>query len=225
MDEDKLKLFHDVALKQGHPEDEINSFIEGIKSNSPFSSIAKNQGYSEIEITPFENMRNTKISENIQPDLEQNFEPLPSGSTSILPGQFSLTQKFGNYNPSVERYSGGVNYGADFATPKGTPLSAPQGQWVVAEAFDGAKEGNRGVNNGWGNSVVIVNSQTGERLRFSHLSKVGVRPGQIVKGGQVFGLTGNTGNSTGPHIDIEYYDQRGRVSDVLKSRYANQLFG
>ena len=53
-------------------------------------------------------------------------------------------------------------------------------------------------------------------VRYSHLNQVGVKPGQVVKGGQVVGLTGSTGNSSGPHLDWEAYDAQGRLTDPLR---------
>ena len=138
---------------------------------------------------------------------------------SILPSKFAVTQKFMNYNPEIEKYSGGYNYGVDFGTPENTPVALPSGRWVVKEATMGS------FNKGYGNSVLAVNEETGEQLRFSHLSKLNAVPGMRIQGGSVVGFTGNTGNSTGPHLDIEAYSQNGKPIDILQSRYARELYG
>ena len=155
----------------------------------------------------------------------------PQGNfDKILSQMGPITQKFGNKS-SVEKYSGGVNYGTDFAVPKGTVAALPPGEWIVEDVFDQATAegpGNRqgGINKEYGNSVLVRNKQTGEKLRFSHLSKVTVKKGQETVGGRPIGLTGATGNvagRTGQHLDLEYYDQQGKINDILKSIYKNNL--
>jgi hypothetical protein len=144
----------------------------------------------------------------------------------ILGKAAPLTQAFGNANPGVEVFSHGVNSGADFGAPVGTTVALPQGRWQILQAFAGDdKPGHIGdnTNEGYGNSVLAQNLDTGEKLRFSHLSQVGVLPGQTVDGGLTIGATGDTGNVTGPHLDLEYYNQLGQLADVLKSRYGIYL--
>lgn len=159
-----------------------------------------------------------------------DFSKIEGGQESVIADSAPVTQAFGNSNPDIEVFSGGINFGTDFGTQKGTNVAAPPGQWTVQEAYANARRdgfiGNS-ENNGFGNSVSLVNDETGERIRFSHLDVggVGVKPGQRIKGGQVFAKTGNTGNSTGPHLDVEYYDDRGQVRDVLKSPYKKFLLG
>lgn len=136
----------------------------------------------------------------------------------VFPRKFDVTQKFGNYNPEIEKYSGGVNYGVDFASPNATPLALPSGDWVIEKADVGS------FNSGYGNSVMAVNSQTGEKVRLSHLSKVNVVPGMKLRGGSIIGYSGTTGNSTGYHTDFELYDKGGKPVDVLTSNYARELF-
>lgn len=161
-----------------------------------------------------------------------NYQSVEGGGIlgKILGGIGKLTQKFGNRS-SVEKYSGGVNYGTDFAIPEGTVATLPQGNWEVLDVFDQATAkgpGNPqgGINKGYGNSVLVRNKDTGEKLRFSHLSKVSVKKGQTTVGGRPIGLTGATGNvagKTGQHLDLEYYNKQGKLDDVLKSDYKGYL--
>jgi murein DD-endopeptidase MepM/ murein hydrolase activator NlpD len=151
--------------------------------------------------------------------------PAPAFS-GILPTAFPVTQPFGARNP-IERFSNGINYGTDFATPVNTPLKAPQGRWKVVDSFAGETSpgyvGN-GTNRGYGNSVLLQNTQTGEQIRFSHLNKNFAQRGAEIQGGQLVGLTGQSGNVTGPHLDVEYYNRGGNISNVLTSPYG-YLFG
>lgn len=142
-------------------------------------------------------------------------------TNGVLPKSYGVTQGYGNRN-DIERFSGGVNYGTDFGTPENTPLSAPPGKWKVVSSFAGAKGrgyiGNS-TNSGYGNSILLQNAKTGERIRFSHLNKVYHKPGTEIEGGTLLGLTGDTGNTTGYHLDTEYYNQGGKIEDILNSPY------
>lgn len=55
---------------------------------------------------------------------------------------------------------------------------------------------------GYGN-LIVVNHGNGFETFYGHLSVISVYPGQIVYKGNVMGLSGNTGNSSGPHIHFE----------------------
>lgn len=55
---------------------------------------------------------------------------------------------------------------------------------------------------GYGN-LIVVNHGNGYETFYAHLSGFNVVPGQIVTQGQVIGLSGNTGRSSGPHIHFE----------------------
>lgn len=87
--------------------------------------------------------------------------------------------------------------GQDFAVPSGTKVYATHGGTVV-------KAGPRGAGDGpaYGNAIVIKH---GSKLysQYAHLSRVDVKVGQKVKTGQRIGLSGNTGNSSGPHLHFE----------------------
>ena len=125
-------------------------------------------------------------------------------------------------------YSRGINRGLDIAVKKGTPVELPKGRWQVVHSFnkataEGPNNKQRGINEGYGNRVVAVNLDTGEKISFAHLSKVNVRVGDLISGGTVgySGATGNVAGRTGAHVDIEYYDATGSLGDVTKTNYWN----
>ncbi len=79
--------------------------------------------------------------------------------------------------------------GIDIAVPVGSPVHSP-GSGVVSYA---------GWYNGYGLYVQIDNGYGIESF-FGHNSKILVHKGESVKRGQVIALSGDTGNSTGPHV-------------------------
>jgi murein DD-endopeptidase MepM/ murein hydrolase activator NlpD len=86
-----------------------------------------------------------------------------------------------------------MHNGIDFAGPVGTPIYTT-GNGVIEEA--------RFSIYGFGNTIV-VNHGFGHKTRYAHLSDVKVREGDKVARGQVIGLMGNTGKSTGSHLHYE----------------------
>ena len=176
---------------------------------------------AEMELKALQSRNNQKSPYSELGDATEGIGEVDASlsQASILPKRFGVTQSFMNYNPEIEKYSGGYNYGVDFGTPENTAVALPEGNWVIKEAKMGS------FNRGYGNSVLAVNEDTGEMLRFSHLSKLNAIPNMRIKGGSVIGFSGNTGNTTGPHLDLEYYTKGGKPADILKSSYAHQLYG
>lgn len=81
----------------------------------------------------------------------------------------------------------------DLAAPIGTAVHAPQVGTVTAIGFD------RGLG-----KYVVLDHGGGTTSRFGHLSDNSVvTEGQLVQKGDVIGKTGNTGRSTGPHLDYQ----------------------
>ncbi|MEM8546428.1 MAG: M23 family metallopeptidase, partial [Cyanobacteria bacterium P01_H01_bin.119] len=56
---------------------------------------------------------------------------------------------------------------------------------------------------GYGLIVILRHAEDSLETRYAHLSRILVRPGETVKQGEVVGLVGSTGNSTGPHLHFE----------------------
>ncbi|MBC7268317.1 MAG: M23 family metallopeptidase [Streptomyces sp.] len=87
--------------------------------------------------------------------------------------------------------------GQDYAVPSGTRVVAAHGGTVVKAGGNGAGDGPA-----YGNAVVIKHGN-GTYSQYAHLSKINVKVGQVVKTGQRIALSGNTGNSSGPHLHFE----------------------
>ncbi len=79
--------------------------------------------------------------------------------------------------------------GADFPSPTGTPVAAPNSGRVVL-AKDLYYTGN----------TVVIDHGLGLVSLFAHLSAMNVREGDAVAKGQILGLVGATGRVTGPHL-------------------------
>ncbi|MFI1227128.1 MULTISPECIES: M23 family metallopeptidase [unclassified Streptomyces] len=106
------------------------------------------------------------------------------------------------YTLSASYGTGGARWaakhsGQDFAVPIGTSVVAAHKGTVVKAGPNGAGDGPA-----YGNAVVIKHSN-GKYSQYAHLSKVNVKIGQTVKTGQKIALSGNTGNSSGPHLHFE----------------------
>ena len=80
----------------------------------------------------------------------------------------------------------------DIAIPVGTPIKTTMDGKVVHAGWN---------NQGYGNLVIVENGAY--RTYYAHLSSIPVSVGDTVKAGTTIGLSGNTGNSTGPHLHYE----------------------
>ncbi|MEU3860795.1 peptidoglycan DD-metalloendopeptidase family protein [Streptomyces sp. NPDC028722] len=100
-------------------------------------------------------------------------------------------------------WSSGYHTGVDFVVPTGTPLKAVAAGTVVSAGWGGA----------YGNQVVI-RLNDGYYAQYGHLSQLSVSAGQSVIPGQRIGLSGATGNVTGPHLHFEIRTTPDYGSDI-----------
>lgn len=127
------------------------------------------------------------FSENAE-TLLQALQRTPLGAPHGGP----LTSHFGNRaNPFSGR--GAEDHG-------GLDIKGKTGDPVRATA--NGKVSFAGVQGGYGNVVRIAHGNGYETI-FGHLSKINVRTGETIRAGEVLGLVGSTGRSTGPHLHYE----------------------
>lgn len=179
---------------------------------SKSASEDKSSSYSDKSIATTDN-----DFKKLMTSLISTANLVPSNSTSSTSSEllmplllFLITKLFGEgfSNDSSSRTQ---------SSPQGAPLKGvlTQGSHTGHTALDfgvvvgtevhstmGGKVVQAGWNNeGYGNLVIVENGLY--RTYYAHLSKIPVMVGKTVQSGEVIGLSGNTGNSTGPHLHYE----------------------
>jgi murein DD-endopeptidase MepM/ murein hydrolase activator NlpD len=117
--------------------------------------------------------------------------PILAALPSKLPQTGTLNSPFG---PRVSPWTGETEFhaGIDFAAAPGTPVKASSAG-VVRSAGSTPMYGHN----------VLIDHGVGVQSRYAHLQTTSVTAGQRVERGEVIGLSGNTGRSTGPHLHYE----------------------
>lgn len=122
--------------------------------------------------------------------------------------KFRLTGKFGELSP-VRDFQ--AHSGIDLAMPEGTTLrSIADG--VVDRVYDGSGAIGKGLS---------VQMPDGTRTIYGHMNEVKAHIGDKVNVGQILGESGNTGNSTGPHLHFSIRNPEGTFIDPTS--HAEQL--
>lgn len=147
---------------------------------------------------PFVPVKTSMLREK-EPELYFNMKRMMTLNdiVSALPidkpmhGSYRRTSGFGT---RVDPFRGALAYhsGVDLAGPVGTRIMATSDGQVSLTGYRGA----------YGN-MIEVKHDFGFATRYGHLSKILVKPSQTVKKGEVIGIQGSTGRSTGNHLHYE----------------------
>ena len=184
----------------------VSGTIHTVVKGDTLNSIAKKYKASTEEITQFNSLEEGLVlslgDTLIIPDGEGSTKV--SGTTII---RTSSNPYRGGSGPSYEGYyirpiAGGVRTqglhgynGIDLASSVGTPIiAAASGEVIISRPT--------GWNGGYG-QYIVISHPNGTQTLYGHLSKNYVYDGESVVKGQVIGLMGSTGNSTGSHLHFE----------------------
>ncbi len=190
----------------------VSGTIHTIVSGDTITSIAKKYKADAGEVAVFNGLsldaKLTVGGQIIIPDGEGGSNISATLAMASKSGSNSISEPYlGGSGPNEDSYYirplvGGVRTqglhgwnAIDIGTPVGTRvMAAASGEIIVAKSS--------GWNGGYGNYIVISHPNGTETV-YGHLSQVLVSSGQSVVQGQVIGLSGNTGYSTGPHLHFE----------------------
>jgi murein DD-endopeptidase MepM/ murein hydrolase activator NlpD len=124
--------------------------------------------------------------QNLLLSLAPYLQNLPANTLSVkapsgVPVQGGLTQEFL-----------AAHQGLDFGVEVGTNVKSTMAGVVKYAGWN---------DEGYGNLVIVDNGKY--QTYYGHLSSIPVEVGDAVSAGQIIGASGNTGNSTGPHLHYE----------------------
>jgi murein DD-endopeptidase MepM/ murein hydrolase activator NlpD len=213
-------------LKKGAPLKEGDTLlilpISGVQhtvaKGETLATIAKKYKVDTITITSFNGLDINAVlavgDELIIPDAEMPNDAAPSTKPGSKPGigivkngpSKVISGFFINPVPELKRKSQGLHgkNGVDLAAPTGTRVLASGPGKVIFAKY--------GWNGAYGN-LVILQHANGTKTLYAHLSQINVSSGQQVDRGQVIGLVGSTGRSTGPHLHFEVHGAKNPGAD------------
>ncbi|MFD8984363.1 M23 family metallopeptidase [Streptomyces sp. NPDC059564] len=130
-------------------------------------------------------------------------------NTFVAPitGSYVSTQ----YGAGGGMWSSGSHTGIDFHADSGTTVHAVGAGTVVEAGWGGA----------YGNNVVIKHND-GTYTQYGHMDSLSVSVGETVTPGEQIGLSGSTGNSSGPHLHFEARTGAQYGSDINPLAYLRQ---
>lgn len=162
--------------------------------------------FFDIQTVSDDRVREIDELRRLAENLEQAVDPLRE-VRQVLDSQKSLLSDIPNYwpvgsgmgrvtmefGPNIHPITGQwyLHKGFDIAGPAGTPIVASANGKVVEMGYDP----------GYG-FYIFLRHKYGFRTRYSHLQSILVTEGQDVVQGERIGSLGNTGISTGPHLDF-----------------------
>jgi murein DD-endopeptidase MepM/ murein hydrolase activator NlpD len=135
------------------------------------------------------------------PTVAVHHAPRPAASGFVAPisAHYFISESYGVPGP----WQAGHHTGVDLAVPVGTPVHAV-GAGTVVKAQWGGDYGR----------MVVVRHADGRYSLYAHLSRIDVRVGESVAAGTGLGLSGATGNVTGPHLHFEVDTTEQYGSDI-----------
>lgn len=195
------KAFPDELRTMGTGGSDRYAYLSDLPNSKLLSSTSKK--LDELERTLYAQ----SLSFNELAKLVQQKEQMVLCIPSIQPVRNSdLKRPIGGFGVRIDPIyrTRMMHSGLDFTADKGTEVYVT-GDGVV-EIVDSKRWG-------YGKSI-IVNHGFGYKTLYAHLSEFKVKEGQKVKRGELIGLIGSTGKSTGPHLHYEVIKDGIKVNPI-----------
>ncbi|GAB2046238.1 hypothetical protein AGATL06_27370 [Agathobaculum sp. TL06] len=148
---------------------------------------------AEIETVDGQEHGRTILARTVLSDARNEIVEVGTRNVGIGTGEFAVPLTSYTFTSAFKWRWGRLHGGVDLAVEEGTPVyAADNGKVIVAEDS----------GNGYG-SYIILDHQNGFKTLYGHNSELLVSVGDVVAKGDRIALSGNTGNSTGPHLHFE----------------------
>ncbi|MFD0025715.1 peptidoglycan DD-metalloendopeptidase family protein [Streptomyces sp. NPDC058382] len=167
----------------------------GSHTSTPSKAPSKAPAKTESKASTASNSSSSDTQSSDESSADQSTD---SGYVHPVPGNHTT-----EYRASGASWSSGSHTGIDFPVSTGTSVKAITSGTVVTAGWGGA----------YGNEVVIKHAD-GHYSQYGHMSSLSVSAGQTVTAGQQVGLSGATGNATGPHLHFEIRTGPAYGSDI-----------
>ena len=206
-----LALFVWLAWKAAPREKQEDAHVHGAgRTDSGVHALGQVAHFDLVKEVAPDTVRDA-LNFHLKPNFITVVEAQVAAPAFHAPLSGVVTQGFGGTDFGLEppiTYNG-VFYphfhtGLDIAASMDTPVQAAAAGTVLLATSSVDLLGHL---TGYGNYVVIDHG-TGYLTLYGHLDKLGVTPGQSVQQGDVIGLLGSTGNSSGPHVHFEIRKDR-----------------
>ena len=190
-----------MSLPDEIPVGEAYKYLDQVKSDREITEIPNEIPVGEAYKYRSMLQQKTRSRSQATTGASSGYSGASSGVTTglgkqIAPTKYPIQGRVSQeYGAKVDYEKSGFHGGVDIAVPEGTPIPDPVGGEVI---------GVESKSTGYGKSI-IVRGEDGKTRRYSHLSSFKVNVGNKIKAGQVIGLSGNTGKSTGGHLDYREY--------------------
>ncbi|MEV7867953.1 LysM peptidoglycan-binding domain-containing M23 family metallopeptidase [Streptomyces sp. NPDC088124] len=186
----------------------INGKASAARSEAPTRASKSSRVAKPSESTASaESAKSSKDSSSAEPSTARSEAPAADSAAQSSASGFTLpVDGIGvgtAYRAAGGSWSSGYHTGVDFVAPSGTTVKAV-GAGTVVSAGNGGAYGNQ----------VVIQHENGMYSQYAHLSSLSVSAGQSVSTGQQIGLSGATGNVTGPHLHFEIRTGPDYGSDV-----------
>ena len=186
--------------------DEYGQIIYGEDGNAVMEIFMAKICYITLEVKPLSEI----IENRLDAEQKEQFETymLSSGGQQVyancLPEKewsSLISSKFGE---RIHPITGERTFhnGLDIAVPTGTVVSSSAAGIVTTSAYSESA-----------GHYIIVTMENGWSMKYMHMDSRAVSAGDVVLKGQIIGKSGNSGNSTGPHLHLEVRDANNKPID------------